>query len=97
MDHTQVIVGSTAVVPDGCTAGHQQVQGAEWPVGHSWPAALRRLSADQRTAIALHYFVGLSVAEVATETAAPIGTVKARLARGRTALAPYLKDGAFYE
>lgn len=53
-------------------------------------SALRRLSADQRIAIALHYFVGLSVAEVAEQTGAPVGTVKARLARGRTALAPFL-------
>jgi RNA polymerase sigma-70 factor (ECF subfamily) len=53
-------------------------------------AALRRLSPDQRIAIALHYFVGLSVAEVAEQTGAPVGTVKARLARGRSALAPYL-------
>jgi RNA polymerase sigma-70 factor (ECF subfamily) len=52
--------------------------------------ALRRLSVEQRTAIALHYFVGLSVAEVAHETGVPVGTVKARLARGRAALAPYL-------
>jgi RNA polymerase sigma-70 factor (sigma-E family) len=53
-------------------------------------AALWRLSPDQRIAIALHYFVGLSVAEVAEETGVPVGTVKARLARGRSALAPYL-------
>jgi RNA polymerase sigma-70 factor (ECF subfamily) len=53
-------------------------------------AALRQLSTAQRTAIALHYFVGLSVAEVAEETGVPVGTVKARLARGRSALAPYL-------
>lgn len=53
-------------------------------------AALRRLSPDQRIAIALHYFVGLPVAEVAEQTGAPVGTIKARLARGRAALAPYL-------
>jgi RNA polymerase sigma factor (sigma-70 family) len=54
--------------------------------------ALRRLSPDQRVAIALYYFVGLSVAEVAEQTRAPVGTVKARLARGRSALAPFLAD-----
>jgi len=53
-------------------------------------AALRRLPPQQRTAIALHYFVGLPLAEVARLTGAPVGTVKARLARGRSALAPHL-------
>ncbi|GIJ60377.1 RNA polymerase sigma factor [Virgisporangium aurantiacum] len=52
--------------------------------------ALRRLSPDQRTAIALHYFAGLTVAEIAAETGVPTGTIKARLARGRSTLAPYL-------
>lgn len=53
-------------------------------------AALRRLSKEQRTAIALHYFAGLTVAEIAEQTGTPTGTIKARLARGRTILAPYL-------
>ncbi|MBY8871459.1 sigma-70 family RNA polymerase sigma factor [Micromonospora sp. PLK6-60] len=53
-------------------------------------AALRRLPEAQRTALALHYLLGLPVAEVARETAAPVGTVKARLSRGRVALAGLL-------
>lgn len=53
-------------------------------------AALRRLPEEQRTAIALYYLMGMPVAEVARETGAPEGTVKARLARGRTALAGLL-------
>ncbi|TCB99820.1 SigE family RNA polymerase sigma factor [Micromonospora zingiberis] len=53
-------------------------------------AALRRLPEEQRVAIALYYLVGLPVAEVARQTAAPVGTVKARLSRGRTALAGLL-------
>lgn len=53
-------------------------------------AALRRLPEEQRTALALHYLLGLPVAEVARETNAPVGTVKARLSRGRTALAGLL-------
>ncbi|MER7415346.1 SigE family RNA polymerase sigma factor [Micromonospora peucetia] len=52
--------------------------------------ALRRLPEEQRTAIALYYLVGLPVAEVARQTAAPVGTVKARLSRGRNALAGLL-------
>jgi RNA polymerase sigma-70 factor (sigma-E family) len=55
-------------------------------------AAMRRLPEEQRVAIALHYLVGLPVADVARETRAPVGTVKARLARGRKALAPLLDE-----
>jgi len=53
-------------------------------------AALRQLPDEQRVAIALYYLVGLPVIEVARETGAPVGTVKARLARGRKALAGLL-------
>ena len=55
-------------------------------------AALRKISPDQRQAIVLHHLVGLSVSEIARETGTPPGTVKARLARGRQALAGYLGD-----
>jgi len=55
-------------------------------------AALRRIPAEQRRAIVLHHLVGLSVEEVAHETGARPGTVKARLSRGRQAMAPYLSD-----
>jgi RNA polymerase sigma-70 factor (ECF subfamily) len=51
---------------------------------------LRRLPAEQRLAIVLHHVVGLPVANVAVETGVPVGTVKARLARGRQALAALL-------
>lgn len=53
-------------------------------------AALRRLSVDQRTAIVLHHLCDLTVADVARETGVPEGTVKARLSRGRRALAALL-------
>jgi RNA polymerase sigma-70 factor (ECF subfamily) len=54
--------------------------------------ALRRISADQRRLIVLHHLVGLSVDEIAEEVGAPSGTVKARLARGRRAMAAYRSD-----
>ena len=54
--------------------------------------ALARLPESQRQAIILHYLGDLSVAEIADQTGAAIGTVKARLHRGRTALANYLSD-----
>ncbi|MFF5054521.1 SigE family RNA polymerase sigma factor [Micromonospora sp. NPDC000663] len=53
-------------------------------------AALRHLPKDQREAVVLHHLADLSVADIATRTAVPVGTVKARLARGRRALAPLL-------
>jgi RNA polymerase sigma-70 factor (ECF subfamily) len=55
-------------------------------------AALRKIPDRQRQAIVLHHLVGLSVEEIARETGAPPGTVKARLSRGRQALVPYLAD-----
>ncbi|RYB93190.1 sigma-70 family RNA polymerase sigma factor [Nocardioides oleivorans] len=55
-------------------------------------AALRQLPAAQREAIALHHLADLSVHEVADAVGAPVGTVKARLARGRTALAALLAE-----
>lgn len=54
--------------------------------------ALRRLPADQRRALVLHHLVGLPVTEVADETGVPVGTVKARLSRGRAALVPLLRE-----
>ena len=55
-------------------------------------AALRRLPEVQRVAIVLHHLVDLSVEQVAAETGVPTGTVKTRLARGRAALAPLLRE-----
>ena len=49
--------------------------------------ALRALPLGQRQAIVLHHLVGLSVDEISRQLRVPAGTVKARLARGRTALA----------
>lgn len=56
-------------------------------------AALRTLPEPQRMAIVLHHLCDLSVEQVASETGAPVGTVKARLSRGRAALARELSAG----
>jgi RNA polymerase sigma-70 factor, ECF subfamily len=55
-------------------------------------AALRQLPFAQREAIALHHLADLPVAEVALTLGVPEGTVKARLSRGRTALAGLLAE-----
>jgi RNA polymerase sigma-70 factor, ECF subfamily len=52
--------------------------------------ALRGLSMGQRQVLVLHYLVGMSVQEVARTLGVPSGTVKVRLARGRSALAARL-------
>jgi RNA polymerase sigma-70 factor (ECF subfamily) len=55
-------------------------------------AALRELPAAQREAIALHHLADLPVHEVAATLGVPVGTVKARLSRGRAALHDLLSD-----
>ena len=66
-----------------------------WHVHESVHAALRDLPEDQRTAVQLAYFSGLTHSEIAAQLAIPMGTVKTRLrlayGRLRQALAP-LKD-----
>ena len=54
--------------------------------------ALRRVPAEQRRALVLYHLVDLTVEQIAAETGVRPGTVKARLARGRAALAPYLRE-----
>lgn len=55
-------------------------------------AALRSLPAAQREALVLHYLNDLSIAAIAAHAGVPEGTVKARLSRGRTALADQLRE-----
>lgn len=52
--------------------------------------ALQRQPVDQRRAVVLHHLCDVSVRDIAIETGVPVGTVKARLSRGRTALAAIL-------
>jgi RNA polymerase sigma-70 factor (ECF subfamily) len=53
---------------------------------HQVQEALERLTPRQRSAIVLHYFVGLSGPEIADELSRPLGTVKRRLHDGRSRL-----------
>lgn len=57
-------------------------------------AALRELPEAQRHTIVLHHLCDLPVEEVASLTGVPVGTVKARLSRGRAALAAKLTERA---
>ena len=55
-------------------------------------AALRQLPEAQRQALVLHHIADLPVHDVAREVGVPEGTIKARLSRGRAALAALLSD-----
>ena len=54
--------------------------------------ALRRLPETQRQALVLHHIADLPVQRVAQEVGVPEGTIKARLSRGRAALAALLAE-----
>ncbi len=56
--------------------------------------ALRKLPAEQRRALVLFHLCDLTIEQIAAETGAPAGTVKARLARGRAALTPQFQETA---
>ncbi len=56
--------------------------------------ALKQLPEAQRRAVVQHHMGGLTVAEIAAEEGVPLGTIKARLHRGRTALAGLLGEPA---
>jgi len=56
--------------------------------------ALRRIAPELRQVIVLHHLLDRSVEEISRETGVAAGTVKARLVRGRKALAPHLSEFA---
>lgn len=57
-------------------------------------AALRQIPEAQRQALVLHHIADLPIHQIAVEVGVPEGTIKARLSRGRTALAALLTDEA---
>jgi RNA polymerase sigma-70 factor (ECF subfamily) len=54
--------------------------------------ALRKLGRPTREAVVLHHLADLPVEEVASTLGVSVGTVKARLSRGRAALARHLAE-----
>lgn len=54
--------------------------------------ALAALPLAQREALVLHHYVGLELTDIADQLDLPVGTVKSRMARGRAALAPLLRE-----
>ncbi len=67
--------------------------GIEDPVvrGADLRRAIRRLKRDQRLALVLHFYLDLSLEEVAAITRAPVGTVKSRIHRAVARLRPELE------
>lgn len=55
-------------------------------------AGLQRLPAAQREALVLHYLADLPVVQIAAQLGVPEGTIKARLSRGRSAMAQLLGE-----
>jgi RNA polymerase sigma-70 factor (ECF subfamily) len=71
--------------------------GADFADRVAWSAELRsglsKLPAEQKEAIELAYFSGLTQVEIANRLAVPVGTVKARMARGMHRLTDMLVGG----
>jgi len=64
------------------------------PDGPDVASALGALPRPFREVIVLHYLADLAVDEIADVLGVPVGTVKSRLSRGRTALAARLQEYA---
>ena len=58
---------------------------------------VQALPEEQRMAVTLYYYDGLSVGEIAQVLGAPQGTVKSRLSRGRDKLWERLREEGIYE
>ena len=58
---------------------------------------VQALPEEQRLAVTLYYYDGLSVGEIAQVLGAPQGTVKSRLSRGRDKLRERLREEGIYE
>jgi RNA polymerase sigma-70 factor (ECF subfamily) len=54
--------------------------------------ALRRLSTDRLEVLVLHYYLDLSMEEVAAVVGAPVGTVKSRMHRAFAQLRPLVDE-----
>lgn len=65
-----------------------------WPVHRAVHQALAGLPEEQRRMVELSYFEGLSHAEIARRTGAPLGTVKTRLRLARQKLEDALRGFA---
>lgn len=75
-------------------ATQQDTEGVPAPMENhvALVTGLQQLPAAQREALVLHYLADLPVAQIAAQLGVPEGTIKARLSRGRTAMAQLLGE-----
>ena len=64
-----------------------------WPGRHRYRLPWRLSAPNQREAISLSYFGGLSQSEISEHLGIPLGTVKARMARGMRQLSVAIIGG----
>ena len=81
-DNATAIEAATQVCGDSSPASQSQVAEA----GNAVHCAVHGLPDEQRQAIELAFFGGLSHMEIAVRLAIPVGTIKARIRRGMMAL-----------
>ena len=75
-----------------CTANTPSSLPPDGDTGPILYSALGGLPSDQRTAIELAYFAGLSHTEIAVQLGQPLGTIKARIRRGMIAMRDALEE-----
>jgi RNA polymerase sigma-70 factor (ECF subfamily) len=68
-------------------------QTAQRQLAQSLKAALATLPAEQRQALELAYFEGMTQSEIASKTGCPLGTVKTRVRTAMQSLRRILDDG----
>ncbi len=92
----RIAVNSWRKAKNRLTAHHRadrrREQPAPSPDGLALASALQKIPKAQRQVIVLYHVADLSIDEIARELGVPTGTVKARLARGRKALAPLVSE-----
>lgn len=80
---------SVREIPSSRIAGSDQLPATATPAerdGRTLESALRRLTVDQRSILALHHLDGRPLTELAEILEIPVGTVKSRLRTARQAL-----------
>ena len=89
--HHHKVVSVDAIREFSGEDGDQFVERLAWAA--EVRAAMTQLSVDQQEAIELSYFGDLTQQEIATKLGIPIGTVKARMARGMRRLTAIVDGG----
>jgi RNA polymerase sigma-70 factor, ECF subfamily len=87
--HDEVATEGEGFDSSGAPSPNELIQGSER--AQLLRAAMKQLPTDQRTAIELAFFTGLSQSDIAARLQQPLGTVKARIRRGMLRLREQLR------